>query len=171
MPGKKVVFKTPWFFVEEEFFGVKPWYRVVEPNAVCAFAMTKDQKIVLVRQFRPAVNEYTLEMPAGHIDKGEDALSSAKRELYEETGYSCGEWVCLASGVLMLASRSTMRSDLFFASGAVLDPSFIPKEKIEVKLATLDELKSLILNSECRQNSIAGALQIASWRGLIPKDF
>ena len=44
------------------------------------------QKLVLVKQFRVPLNDYIYEIPAGLIDKGEDVLTSAKRELFEETG-------------------------------------------------------------------------------------
>ena len=177
MRNKKVVFSTEWFFIEEEFFpklstlGGKPIYRMVESDAVCVLAVTAEQKIILVRQFRPVIGEYTLELPAGHIDEKENAITAAKRELYEETGYICDKWFCLASNMLMLASRSTMQNDLFLASGAVRDVSFEPKENIEVRLATLSEFKSLIMNGECHQNMAAGAMQLAVWHGLIPADF
>lgn len=171
MPDKKVVFNTPWFFIEKEFFHGKPWYRIVEPNAVCVLAMTKDQKIVLIRQFRPIINEYTLELPAGHIDNNEDAVSCARRELHEETGYVCDKWVCLASNVPMLAGRSTMRADFLFGSDAFCDASFVLQENSEVKLATLSEFKNLILSGECKQSIAASLLQLASWRELIPNDF
>lgn len=171
MPDKKIVFKTPWFFVEEEFFHGKPWYRVVESDAVCILAMTTDQKIILIRQFRPVVSEYTLELPAGYVDDGEDIVTCAKRELYEETGYICDKWFCLASGMLLHASRSTMRADFLFGLDAFYDKFFVPQENIEVKLVTLSELKNLILNGECKQSIIASALQLASWRRLIPDNF
>lgn len=171
MPDKKVVFHTEWFDIEEEFFHGKPWYRVVEPNAVCMLVMTKNNKIILVRQFRPIVNEYTLELPAGHLDKGEGVFMCARRELYEETGYVCDRWVELASDMIILASRSTMRSDLFLGLDAVYDSHFAPKEDIEVELVNLREFKHLIMNGKCKQNIAAGAIQLASWRGLIPDDF
>lgn len=172
---KKVVFRTKWFFVEEEFFdnvpalNGEPIYRIVEPEGIGILAMTKEQKIILIHQFRPAVKEHTLELPAGHIDDGEDALTCAERELYEETGYNCDKLFKLASNVLLQASRSTIRVTLFLGLDAVLDPLFTPKENIKVTLATLGEFKRLILNGECRQCFAAGVLQLASWAGLIPE--
>lgn len=57
-------------------------------NAVCfvLFNETKE-KVILVRQFRPGPKDYTLEVCAGLIDKGEDPAEAAFRELREETGY------------------------------------------------------------------------------------
>jgi len=48
--------------------------------------------VLLIRQYRYAADEFLWELPAGRIDKGEDALTAAKRELAEETGYSASEW-------------------------------------------------------------------------------
>lgn len=60
-------------------------------DAVCVVVLTKDDQTVLVRQFRKAVESSILEIPAGKIDSGEDALTAAVRELKEEVGYVSGD--------------------------------------------------------------------------------
>ncbi len=60
-------------------------------DAVCVVVLTKDGNTVLVRQFRKAVEQSILEIPAGKIDPGEDALAAAVRELEEEVGYLSGD--------------------------------------------------------------------------------
>ncbi|MFZ3171265.1 MAG: NUDIX hydrolase [Carboxydocellales bacterium] len=60
-------------------------------DAVVIVPRTQDNKIVLVRQIRPAIGEELLELPAGGIEKGEQALPAARRELAEETGYVARE--------------------------------------------------------------------------------
>ena len=53
--------------------------------------------MVIVRQYRPAVDRYTLELPSGIVDPGELPAESARRELLEETGYQAGELEALGS--------------------------------------------------------------------------
>ena len=62
------------------------------PGAVVVVATEKEGRIVLVRQLRQAVRRELLELPAGTLDTGEDALAAARRELEEETGFHGGDW-------------------------------------------------------------------------------
>jgi ADP-ribose pyrophosphatase len=66
-----------------------PWCNVV--------AITPDEKIVLVRQFRFGVREVTVEIPGGMVDPGEDHATAVKRELQEETGYTSNDWSYLGA--------------------------------------------------------------------------
>ncbi len=60
---------------------------VEHPGAVVILALTNDNKIVMIKQFRKAADEVLWELPAGKIEPGEDLNSCALRELEEETGY------------------------------------------------------------------------------------
>jgi 8-oxo-dGDP phosphatase len=72
----------------EEWPGLEPWEVVRRHDATAVLALTPDDRVVLVRQFRPAVRLAVTEVPAGLLDiDGEDALTAAGRELFEETGY------------------------------------------------------------------------------------
>lgn len=53
---------------------------------------SKEPRVLLVRQYRHAAQQYLWELCAGRIDKGENELKAAKRELLEETGYSAKRW-------------------------------------------------------------------------------
>jgi len=59
-----------------------------EGPAVCVLAITKNQQVVLAKQFRPGPEKILLELPGGNIEKNETPKQAAKRELLEETGYS-----------------------------------------------------------------------------------
>ncbi|MDO5640562.1 MAG: NUDIX hydrolase [Neisseria sp.] len=63
---------------------------VRHPGAACVLAVTDDEKVVLVRQWRYAVGKPLLELPAGKLDAGEDPAVCALRELAEETPYTAG---------------------------------------------------------------------------------
>ena len=65
------------------------------PGAVCVIPVTEDGKVIFVNQFRYAFNKVTLEVPAGKLEKGEDPLEAAMRELSEETGLSARNVVYL----------------------------------------------------------------------------
>jgi len=60
---------------------------VKHPGAVATIAVTKDEKLVLVKQYRKALEKITLEIPAGKLEAGEEPVACARRELEEETGY------------------------------------------------------------------------------------
>jgi ADP-ribose pyrophosphatase len=64
-----------------------PFYRIEASDWVNVVAVTPDDQIVMVRQFRHGSAEVTLEIPGGIIDPGEPPIESAARELLEETGY------------------------------------------------------------------------------------
>ncbi len=66
-------------------------------NAANVIAKTKEGKIIMVRQFRFGIGDYTLEIPGGMIDEGEDLLKAAQREVREETGYEGENWQYLGN--------------------------------------------------------------------------
>ncbi len=62
------------------------------PEWINIIAITPDNKILLVEQYRAGIDEPTLEIPGGVVDQEEDPLAAAKRELLEETGYASENW-------------------------------------------------------------------------------
>jgi ADP-ribose pyrophosphatase len=87
--GRQTVFETPWFQVEAKQTDLdeQPFYSLKVPDYVAVIAWTPDDRIVLVRQYRPAIEQETLELPSGLVDSGEQPEVCAARELEEETGY------------------------------------------------------------------------------------
>ena len=70
---------------------------VEHPGAVGIIALKDNGNIVMVRQYRKAVDQVLLELPAGKLEKGEDPEDCAARELAEETGYTAAELRFLVS--------------------------------------------------------------------------
>lgn len=67
---------------------------ILHPGGVVIVAQ-KDDKILLVKQYRYAISQAIYELPAGKLEYGEDPLEAAKRELHEETGYVASRWESL----------------------------------------------------------------------------
>jgi len=77
---------------------------------------TDAREVILIRQFRPPVNGYVIELPAGLCDAGESLEEAARRELVEETGYSAGDLRFLVKGPMSSGSSSEMLT-VFVATG------------------------------------------------------
>lgn len=71
---------------------IPTWYVMEFPDWINIIALTKDDQMVMVDQYRHALGETHYELVAGVIDPGESPLEAAKRELSEETGFEGGEW-------------------------------------------------------------------------------
>ena len=169
MDTPEIVFQTEWFSVERQSYDDiealqgKPYYRINAPDGVIVLALTPDNRIVLVEQFRPALGRRTLEVPAGAVDPHETPVEAAVRELFEETGYTCESLTQLSSGQLM-ASRLNARQFSFLGAGATRHPSYVPKEDIKVNLVSPAELKRLTLSEQFGQYAALALLVLADWK-------
>ena len=76
---------------------VVKWDFIGHKGAAAIVPVTEDGKILMVRQYRNALDRYTLEIPAGGLNPGEDTKTAATRELEEETGYKAGKFEFLLS--------------------------------------------------------------------------
>jgi ADP-ribose pyrophosphatase len=119
------------------------YYLKKEGPAVCTLALTKDNQVILAKQFRPGPNEVLLEIPGGGMEKGETAEQATERELLEETGYK---------GHVKLATRafdcaySTMNRYCMVATDCekVAEQNLEENEFAEVVLMPLDEFRKLL---------------------------
>jgi ADP-ribose pyrophosphatase len=99
---------------EWEFFE-----RVNCEGIVVIIPVTEEKEVLLVRQFRPPVNGYVIEFPAGLMSEREDVLKeAAMRELIEETGYFAENMVYLAEGPLSSGASGEVLT-AFLATGLV----------------------------------------------------
>ncbi|MCH1624833.1 NUDIX hydrolase [Ferdinandcohnia quinoae] len=100
--SKKTIFegKVIDLHIEEvELPNGKPSTREIikHPGAVAILAITDENKIVMVQQYRKALEKVIVEIPAGKLEKGEKPKDTARRELEEETGYICENLAPLTS--------------------------------------------------------------------------
>lgn len=140
------VFQTRWFAIEattEAYSNSEPYYRLSCSDSAVILGVTRDKRIILVRQFRPALGVYTLEFPSGYINDGESRVDAAEREFAEETGFVCDSMTYIGSFTVAPSRINTM---LHFFLGK--DAESVGEEKaekeIEVVLVTEDKLKQLI---------------------------
>lgn len=70
---------------------------VKHPGAVAVLALTDDNRLVVVEQYRKPLEKMTVEIPAGKLEPNENLIVCAKRELAEETGYTARTWAHLIS--------------------------------------------------------------------------
>jgi 8-oxo-dGTP pyrophosphatase MutT (NUDIX family) len=130
----------------------------VRPNIALVFAVTEQQEIVFVRQYRHGVGEILLELPAGSFNPAEESgKSAAIRELAEETGYVAEEILELAN-LYDNPVKDTNSIYLYFAKNVKLSgfKNLDITEDIEVVLVPVAEVLGKIANREiCVSGSIA----------------
>jgi len=154
------VYQGPLFRVQHDKLiepdGLKSERDVIRHNGsvvILAVDTSKSKKnpwIVIERQYRHAANQYLWELPAGKLEKGEDAQAGAKRELEEETGYSAKKWKPL---VTYYASPGFLGESMivFEAEGLVAgDARPEEDEKIEFRLVKLSDVLKMIEKGEIK---------------------
>jgi hydrolase, NUDIX family len=104
------------------------------------------QKLVLVKQFRVPLNDYIYEIPAGLIDKGEDVLTSAKRELFEETGLELIEITEVFENLYVSPGVTDECVDIVFCTckGDISDLHLEEDEDIEIGLYDEEEVRRIL---------------------------
>ncbi|MBO1514688.1 NUDIX hydrolase [Metabacillus bambusae] len=134
---------------------------VKHPGAVAVIAVTPENKILMVEQFRKPLGRTLVEIPAGKLEKGEQPESTAKRELEEETGYTCGSLQPLISFYTSPGFADEL-VHLFIAENlekltvaAELDED----EFLDVMEVTLEEAEAMIQNKRIYDAKTAFAVQ------------
>ncbi|WP_127148695.1 NUDIX hydrolase [Veillonella sp. VA139] len=142
--------------------GKEAWREVVHhPGASAVVAIDEDNRIIMEKQFRYALNDYLLEIPAGKLDAGEDPLVCAKRELEEETGIIASEWISLGT----IATSPGFCNEvihLYVAKGLSKgEIHWDEDEYVEVERYTFDELLQRIQDEKIKDSKTLSALLLA----------
>lgn len=121
---------------------------IKHPGAAMVIPVLSDGRVVMVRQYRHAVKKTFLEFPAGKIDKGEEHLKTAHRELKEETGYSSKDmkWLTTIHPVIGYADE---RIEIYLAKElSEGEQNLDHGEHVEVELHSLADLLEQVRKNE-----------------------
>ncbi|HFC12861.1 MAG TPA: NUDIX hydrolase [Anaerolineae bacterium] len=120
---------------------IAPYYVIESADFVHIVAITNENEVVLIRQYRHAIGRTILEIPAGTVDKESDPLLAAQRELLEETGYAGGTWQILPT-TLPNPARFDNTSHCYLATGVtkIAQQTLDDTEQIECVLMPLAEV-------------------------------
>ncbi len=148
--GAREVARTRIFSVESVDFhhpqraAPQDFFVINAPDWVNVLALTPDGRLVLVRQFRYGIDDFSVEIPGGVIDLGEDPVSAGVRELREETGY-VGASARLLGSVRPNPAMQSNRCHLVLVEGArpAAKLDWDPDEEFEIMTRPVDEVYAL----------------------------
>lgn len=168
MPVPEILFETPWLGL----YRIGDWDFVRRPNSdacVGVLAITPENEIVLVEQFRVPVQQFVIEIPAGLVGDeaehaGESLAETARRELLEETGYHAGTITPLISSPTSAGMTSEF-VHLFHATGLVRETSGggVAGEEIIVHHVPLAGLRQWLAAQEAAGKGIDFKIHSALW--------
>lgn len=125
---KKIL--TTSFFDFEEAKSLKDngesYYRITGAPSVICCILNQNDEFILVKQFRQSLEMVTIEMPAGSMEYGENPFEAAKREILEETGFSC-DLVKIGKAYSLMMNRTNILDNLFFG----MNPRYIENHNSE----------------------------------------
>jgi ADP-ribose pyrophosphatase len=157
--SSEYLFKDLWFTVRKDVCEtpqgkiINPYYVYEFPTWVSALAVTADNKVVMVRQYRHGLQQTILEVPGGCVDDDDkDYQAAIARELLEETGYEFSNYEYLGK-VSPNPSTNNNWMHMFLATGGikVKEQELDHNEEIEVLLMDVEEVRSLLAENKIVQ--------------------
>ena len=138
---------------------VVQWDYIHHNGAAAVVPVTKEGKILMVRQYRNALDRFTLEIPAGAVDAPEEPrIQCAYRELEEETGYRCDnlEFLIRVNTTVAFCDEGI---DIFVAKDLVPSAQHLDdEEELEVEAWALEDLQEMIWKGEMTDGKTIAAL-------------
>ena len=137
---------SPWVRLVSKEITLQPgrppelYHCLAQADYVAVLARTPGGLIPVVRQYRPAVEAYTWELPGGLVDRGEDPQAACERELLEETGLRVKRVTFLGTQYAD-TGRLENRQHAFYMETAEPDPKFDPEDGVGVEFVSFEDLK------------------------------
>jgi len=161
--SSEYLFNDLWFKVRKDICEspsgkiINPYYVYEFPEWATAFALTEDNKVLIVKQYRHPIGEVIIELPGGCVDDTDkDFQTAIARELLEETGYIFTSYESLGK-ISANPSTNTNWMHMFLARGGrkVAEQRLDFNEEIIVELYSINELKMLL-----KENRIVQAMHV-----------
>ncbi len=134
------------------------FFVVENPDWVNIIAVTVDEKVVLIEQFRHGAETIVLEIPGGMVDENESPENAARRELLEETGFSSDEFIYLGKSQPNPAIQNNwIYHYLALNCEKMAETKFDEHESVITKLVLLDEIPGLIRNEKITHSLVLAA--------------
>lgn len=139
---------------------VVEWDFVRQKGAAAVIAVLEDGRLLMVRQYRNALDRETIEIPAGGLNgETEPTDVAAKRELQEETGYTCDTLEFLMS-VRTTVAFCNEKIDIYVAKNLTPGKQHLDEDEfISVEAYTIDQLTEMIIKGEIQDGkTVSGIL-------------
>ena len=135
------------------------WDYIHHRGAAAVVPVTDDGRIIMVRQYRNALERFTLEIPAGALDDPEEpGINCSASELEEETGYRSEnlEWLITLRTTVAFCNE---RIEVYVAKNLVPSKQHLdPNEFVNVELHTVEELKQMIFDGEIEDSKTVASI-------------
>jgi len=170
--SRQTVTVSPWVDLVAREIELAPggpsevYHAVQQQDYLAIVARTPSGHFPIVRQYRPALESFTWELPAGLVEPDEDPAEACRRELLEETGYPTRAIYPLGIAAPCSGRLSNRIHSFFLETGERVD-DFLPEPGIAAKLVTASELVDMIRSGEFVSQLHLGALLLAELRSFI----